>query len=613
MKIRDVIQNIGRRSLIAFLLVVLLAFAATSLGGTLFYRSTKGGILEKGELNALQAAKEFDRYLLVRKNALVLAASVVDDKLRNGVSTEAVLDYLSLETQSIRHSIDPESNGLYGWIQNTYLDGGGWVPEADYVPTERPWYTEALSEGSAVCFVKPYLDVQTMTVMMTMSALLSDGASVLAMDVSLNRIQEITEEIARKTTGSQGFVLDRNGQVIAHSDEAELGKNYLEETGTLGAALAEQVLREDRTQFELNFSGQDYVVYVQPIEGGWRCVSLVDTALFFRPLQMILFSMLFLTLLEALVMLAVFYHLSAKNLAIAVQNVQIGAVADMYVFIYDIELAADTIRVIRRKGGGSQAVEAKRRGVQSALDALVANGVDEMSRPVLRPFVDVSTLAARLEGTDTLTEEYLDASRKWCRARFVVAQRDSRGEAIRALLMVESIDEEKRRRDNLKTLSETDQMTGLNNRAAGERKIRALVNGGTGGMFVLLDIDKFKSVNDRFGHVLGDRVIIMVANAMTAAFRNTDILMRLGGDEFVAYAPGVLTEETGSCIIRRLFGIVDESHIEGLEDRVQISVGAAFCQHDEILPFGELYKRADRCCYESKKTIGNAVSFDRSR
>ena len=612
MRIRDVIRNIGRKSLIAFLLVFVLTIAATCVGGSLTYRAIKHGILRQDELNALQAAKEFDRYLLVRKNAVMLAASITDGMLEEGRPTGAILAYLTAETQSIQRTISRDITGLYGWIKGEYLDGAAWVPDADYVATERPWYTETVADDGEVTFVKPYLDQQSMTVMMTMARVLSDGASVLALDIDLNRIQEITEEIAAKTPDSYGLVLDKTGQVIAHSDGAELGKNYLEETGTLGALVADQIFREKRTQFEAEFSGGRYVVYAEDIEGGWRCVSLVNTGTFYRPLQIILLGLLFLTLAEAAVFLAVFYRLSAKSLAISVQNVQIGAVADMYVSIYDIDFSADTIRVIRRKAKGAQGIEANQRGAQSALNRLVEMNVDAVSKPVMLPFVEIDALVDRMQHADTATEEFLSTEKKWCRARFAVAERGPGGRAARVLLMVELIDEEKRRRDNLKLLSETDQMTGINNRVAGEKKIRALVNGGTGGMFVMLDIDKFKGINDRFGHDAGDEVIVAVARVMVAVFRSTDILMRLGGDEFVAYAPGVLTEEMGSPIIERLFHSIGNTKIERLADYpLFVSTGVAFCQNNQVLPFSELYKRADSCAYESKKKPGNAVTYYR--
>ena len=613
MRIRDVISNIGRKSIAAAVLAIILAFTATVMGGLLFYRTTKEGILRQGELNALQSAKEFDRYLVVRKNAVVLAGSVLDDMLREQKPNGKILEYLVVETQTIQRSIDSDITGLYGWINGEYLDGAFWAPDDDYVATERPWYVETIADDSDITFVKPYVDEQSKTVMTTMARQLCDQTSVLALDISLNRIQEITEEIAGQTADSYGIVLDKTGQVIAHSDASELGKNYLEEQGTLGSVLADKVFRQELRQFELRYEGAEYVVFSELIEGDWHCISVVNTAVFFRPLKMILAAVLFLTVLEAAVFFVVFYNLSAKNIAISVQNVQIGAVADMYVSIYDIDLAADTIRLIRRRGRGTQGLDDEKRDVRRVLRELSVSGVDEMSRPVMRPFLDASTLVHRLEHSQTVTEEYLNIHRKWCRARFISAERDSEGRTVRALLMAESIDEEKRRRDNLKLLSETDQMTGINNRATGERKIGALVNGGCGGMFVMLDIDKFKRFNDRFGHEVGDKVIIAVADAMNNAFRSTDVIMRLGGDEFVAFAPDVLTEKSGQAIIDRLFRNITDKRIDELDgEPIYVSVGAAFCQYDELLSFTELYRRADGCTYESKKTIGNALTFYRA-
>ena len=91
MKIRDVIRHMGRKSILAFFLVFLLVFTATSVGGMLIYRSTKKGLLNRGALNAVKAAKEFDRYLLVRKNAVLLAGSAVDDMMRGGLTAEEIL------------------------------------------------------------------------------------------------------------------------------------------------------------------------------------------------------------------------------------------------------------------------------------------------------------------------------------------------------------------------------------------------------------------------------------------------------------------------------------------------------------------------------------------
>ena len=316
-RVRAVIKNMGVRSIALSLLVFLVTLAVTCVVGLQFYRTTRENIQLQGKINAVQSAKELDGYLLVRKNTVILAGHVVDEMIREGRPTEAILDYLSAESLSIKKSIDKDYTGLYGWINGEYLDGDGWVPEEDYVATERPWYTETIADDSEITLVRPYLDAQTGTVLTTVAETLADGESVIALDITLSRVQEITEENARRTQGSIGLVLDETGQVIAHSDKAELGKDYMEETGTLGAALAERLYQADGQSFELRWGGQTYMVITEKIGEDWQSVSLINTRVFYRPLTIIMSLLALFTLLEAGIFLVVVYNQSAKNLAVA--------------------------------------------------------------------------------------------------------------------------------------------------------------------------------------------------------------------------------------------------------------------------------------------------------
>ena len=147
-----------------------------------------------------------------------------------------------------------------------------------------------MGDNSEITFVSPYLDAQTRTIMMTLATRLNDGVSVLALDISLEQIQAITEEIARQTPNSFCFMLNKDGLVIAHSDPEELGKNYLVETGSLGSSVVHSLYVAGEYQFELQYGEQKYMVYAENLEGGWYCASLVNTAEFYRPLQIILSS-----------------------------------------------------------------------------------------------------------------------------------------------------------------------------------------------------------------------------------------------------------------------------------------------------------------------------------
>ena len=101
-KFRNVVASIGARALIASLLVFLLTVAATCVASWQLLKSTKESIHLQGKVNAVESAKAFDNYLLVRKNTVILAGHVVDQMIREKKPTGENLEYLTAESQSIK-------------------------------------------------------------------------------------------------------------------------------------------------------------------------------------------------------------------------------------------------------------------------------------------------------------------------------------------------------------------------------------------------------------------------------------------------------------------------------------------------------------------------------
>ena len=153
-------------------------------------------------------------------------------------------------------------------------------------------------------------------------------------------------------------------------------------------------------------------------------------------------------------------------------------------------------------------------------------------------------------------------------------------------------------------------MTGIRNRGSGENLVRKAMAEGMCGMFCLMDTDKFKHINDTYGHATGDKVLIALAQSLTKTFRETDIVFRLGGDEFAAFSKGVITEEIGKKIMGRLFNNIAAIEIpELLGQNIAVSIGAAFYPANQEDTFESLYERADNGTYQSKKVTGNRVTF----
>ena len=166
----------------------------------------------------------------------------------------------------------------------------------------------------------------------------------------------------------------------------------------------------------------------------------------------------------------------------------------------------------------------------------------------------------------------------------------------------------KKLEENLLILSETDSLTSICNRRSGEYKVKKAIIEGKHGMFCLFDANKFKYVNDNFGHSAGDQVLIEIANNMKKTFRGTDILIRLGGDEFVVFAPNIETKEVGTLVLERFMHNISKIDIPALKGhKISISLGAVLVTDSE--EFSHLYKKADSLMYDCKKQGGNAYKF----
>lgn len=165
-------------------------------------------------------------------------------------------------------------------------------------------------------------------------------------------------------------------------------------------------------------------------------------------------------------------------------------------------------------------------------------------------------------------------------------------------------------REQTRQRAETDLLTGLTIRAAAQQEIeRHLKESKESGVLMLLDLDRFKSVNDQLGHQMGDRVLIEVASDLKKMFRSSDVLSRLGGDEFIVYMKGVpersWAEQRAEQVVRTVRRWVGEG-----ETHVQISASVGVVTTEMVeRSYSELYRAADIAMYFSKADGGNSAVF----
>jgi diguanylate cyclase len=116
---------------------------------------------------------------------------------------------------------------------------------------------------------------------------------------------------------------------------------------------------------------------------------------------------------------------------------------------------------------------------------------------------------------------------------------------------------------------------------------------------IIFDIDNFKSINDRFGHLAGDKILIEVSQLIEKTIRSTDTIVRWGGDEFIILLPAITLSQAQKVAIKlqdRVVAYVPS--VRGL-DTVLISVGAG--EYEEGEDIDNLVSRADQEMYQNKE------------
>ena len=163
-----------------------------------------------------------------------------------------------------------------------------------------------------------------------------------------------------------------------------------------------------------------------------------------------------------------------------------------------------------------------------------------------------------------------------------------------------------------KKLARHDALTGLPNRrffveTLGEALLTTTADAQTA--VLMLDLDGFKSVNDAYGHAIGDQTLIEFAQRISAIMRAGAVLMRIGGDEFAVIVPNIKSLDDPTALARRIVAAVAEPFPIGqISTSVGVGVGIAIAPSDGMEP-EILVQRADRALYRAKAEGRSCIRF----
>ena len=159
----------------------------------------------------------------------------------------------------------------------------------------------------------------------------------------------------------------------------------------------------------------------------------------------------------------------------------------------------------------------------------------------------------------------------------------------------------------VKHQAEHDPLTDLLNRGSFDKALRLHTDGKHDFALILADVDQFKSINDTFGHAVGDQVLKRVSSLLQVAFRSTDFVCRIGGDEFAV----IMVDATSDLryTIQEKIDFVNTELSKPIDGMPQVSLSAGTAFADRPDPGDSIYKDADNALYHTKENGRSSCSF----
>jgi diguanylate cyclase (GGDEF)-like protein len=222
---------------------------------------------------------------------------------------------------------------------------------------------------------------------------------------------------------------------------------------------------------------------------------------------------------------------------------------------------------------------------------------------------DLAALLARVKtGKRVVNLEAVGARRDGTHVRVALTispVRDAKGHMVGISTIARDMSAIVRDREHLRYLADHDELTGALNRRRFVRDLNEQLDRarryGESAVVMVIDIDHFKQINDRYGHPAGDRVLKMVATALAQRLRRTDTVARIGGDEFGVLLPYDEPEQGQEVAadLRRVVTDLEFDPVTGHRLHVNISIGAAvldrYTESDE-----DVLAAADKDMYQDK-------------
>lgn len=228
-----------------------------------------------GETQLSSIKSDLENYISESENALLKTASGAEQIIASGRSMDALGEYIVRQKK-----LQLETSG--GTNFNVYIAGQGWaiIPDfdmpSDYHATERLWYVGAVEAAGEIYITDPYIDSMTGDMCYTLSVLLSDNDTVVAMDFTLTEIQRFIDKMASGTEATSGaLIVTDEGMIVGYNDMSYVGKSIKKDLTQYSYIVSYIISYPDENSFVDEVDGKKCRIFHSDTRNGWHMILAV--------------------------------------------------------------------------------------------------------------------------------------------------------------------------------------------------------------------------------------------------------------------------------------------------------------------------------------------------
>ncbi len=301
----------GRRSDFAIITAITAIFLIViAMNDRLMFRLTANQTEEIGQMQLEVIRSDFQGTLQAAQSSTLRMALEAEQLLQSKATRKDIEDYFYKRKRE-------QKNLTGGVCFNVYIAGKDWaiIPDfnmpADYHAQERLWYKSALENPGKICISEPYVDAMTGITCYTISKMLPDNETVVALDFNFSEVQYLIR-LMNEAGSRESLIVTKSGMIIGYNDPRLVGEKLSQHLTDYDSILNQIIQTNRRESFVAQVDGQERTIFTAKTENDWYMILSVDNQNFYRESYR---QIALMTISSLMMMLAIiiFYLNAMKN------------------------------------------------------------------------------------------------------------------------------------------------------------------------------------------------------------------------------------------------------------------------------------------------------------